>query len=322
MTILSFVEQRNGVLRKSSRQAVSLAKEISMKRHDKLIALLVGEDISSLSEDVKTYGPDEIWLCQDQALSKYQPESYAAVLSEVIKSSEADLVLLSHTAMGKDLGARVAERLDAGLVSDCVGLETDEDGFHFIKPFYAGKVLSKIKILTPLKMVSVRPNSFSIVENESNSVVKDFSITLPKDRAVVTSLDIQDSGRPELIEAENVVSGGRGLGTEEGFELIEKLADELDAAVGASRAAVDAGWKPHHHQVGQTGKVVSPNLYVACGISGAIQHMAGMGTSKYIVAINKDPEANIMKTADLAIEGDLYEIIPALVDEIKKRKTT
>ena len=317
MPVLVFAEQRNGSLRKSACEAVSQGRLVADRLGDRLIVSIIGQGISSLSDEVTQYGADDILLSDDEIYNSYQTEAYGAVVTKAIKDLTPQVVLFAHTAMGKDLAPRIAERVGAGLVSDCIGMAFEGENLFFLRPMYAGKVIARLRIDTPIQMATLRPNNFPILEKNGEGIVKSFSAGMPSVRVRVKEVDIQMDGRPDLTEAEIIVSGGRGLGNAEGFEMIEQLADALGGAVGASRAAVDAGWRSQQQQVGQTGKVVTPKLYVACGISGAIQHMAGMGSSRCIVAVNKDPEANIMKVADVAIEGDLYEVVPELVKRLK-----
>jgi len=317
MPILVFAEQREGEFRKATYEAVSEGRRLADRTDDRLLVSLMGSEISGLTEEITRYGPDEILLTDNSNLSLYNTETYAACLSAGIKEIQPNLVIFAHTAIGKDLAPRVAERVGAGLASDCIAMELSGQEIYFIRPMYSGKVFAKMKILTSIKMATLRPNNFPIEERKGQAEVKAFTPEIPIPRAKVKEVNLQDSKRPDLAEADIIVSGGRGLGNAEGFQVIEQLADTLGAAVGASRAAVDAGWREQQYQVGQTGKVVTPNLCITCGISGAIQHLAGMGSSKYIVAINRDPEANIMKIADLAIKGDLYEVIPEMVKQLK-----
>lgn len=317
MAILVFAEQRGGGFRKATYEAVSEGRRLADRTDDRLFVSLMGSEISDLTEEITRYGPDEILLTDNSNLSLYNTETYAACLSADIKEIQPNLVVFAHTAIGKDLAPRVAERVGAGLASDCIAMELSGQEVFFIRPMYAGKILAKVKIVTAIKMATLRPNIFPIEERIGQAQIKPFTPEIPIPRARVKEIKIQDSKRPDLAEAEIIVSGGRGLGNEEGFQIIEQLADKLGAAVGASRATVDAGWREQQCQVGQTGKVVTPNLYIACGISGAIQHLAGMSQSKCIVAINTDPDATIMKIADLAIKGDLYEVIPAMLKQLK-----
>ncbi|RLB72139.1 MAG: electron transfer flavoprotein subunit alpha/FixB family protein [Deltaproteobacteria bacterium] len=318
MSIIVFAEQRGGALRKITFEVISEGKRLAAAAGDSLKVLLAGDNVSGLAEELKKFGPDEIAVANSDQLADYTTESYAGVLADYIKQENPSLVLLGHSAIGKDLAPRVAARLGAGLVSDCIKINVDGGDFSFVHPIYAGKAIATYKVNSAVKMATLRPNVFPIEEAEGAASVVDFAPEIAASRTKVKEVIQQAGDRPELTEADIICSGGRGLGGPDGFGLIEELADTLGAAVGSSRAAVDAGWRDHQAQVGQTGKVVSPNLYIACGISGAIQHLAGMGSSKCIVGINKDPEANIFNVADYGIEGDLYKVVPALIEKLKE----
>ena len=318
MSIVVFAEQRGGALRKITFEVISEGKRLAAAAGDSLKVLLAGDNVAGLADELKKFGPDEIAVVNSDQLADYTTESYAGVLTDYVKQENPGLVLLGHSAIGKDLAPRVAARLDAGLVSDCIKINYDGGDFTFIHPIYAGKAVATYKVNSEVKMATLRPNVFAIEEAEGAASVVDFAPEIAASRTTVKEVIQQSGDRPELTEADIICSGGRGLGNPEGFSLIEELADSLGAAVGSSRAAVDAGWRDHQAQVGQTGKVVSPNLYIACGISGAIQHLAGMGSSKCIVGINKDPEANILSVADYGIEGDLYKVVPALIEKLKE----
>ncbi len=318
MSIIVFAEQRGGALRKITFEVISEGKRLAAAAGDSLKVLLAGDNVSGLAEELKKFGPDEIAVVNSDQLADYTTESYAGVLADYVKQENPSLVLLGHSAIGKDLAPRVAARLGAGLVSDCIKINADGGDFSFVHPIYAGKAVATYKVNSAVKMATLRPNVFAIEEAEGAASVVDFAPEIAASRTTVKEVIQQAGDRPELTEADVICSGGRGLGGPDGFGLIEQLADALGAAVGSSRAAVDAGWRDHQAQVGQTGKVVSPNLYIACGISGAIQHLAGMGSSKCIVGINKDPEANIFNVADYGIEGDLYKVVPALIEKLKE----
>lgn len=321
MSILVFAEQRKKKLRKAAREAVSKGKALADQLGEKVAVVLIGTRLLDLIEEVKRYGPDEIYLADDPALELYQTESYAWVFEEVIKKANPTLILMAHSSMAKDLAPRVAQRIEAGLLTDCIDVRVgDNRELSFLRPVYAGKALALMKIATRVKFATLRPNLFPPVEKAANTEIKKLNISLPPPRARTREVSILEEEGPELTEADIIVSGGRGLGDPKGFDLLRRLARLLDAAVGASRAAVDAGWANQQQQVGQTGKVVSPKLYIALGISGAIQHIAGMGTSKCIVAVNKDPEANIFNIADYGIVGDLYELVPILIYQLEKIK--
>ena len=318
MSIVVCAEQRDGSLRKITFEALSEGKRLAAASGETLKALLIGSGIAGLADELKKYGVDEVAVVDNEALATYTADSYAAVLAAYIAQENPALVLLGHSAVGKELAPRTAAKVDCGLVSDCLAISFADGDYLFSHPIYAGKAIGSYKVAGPVRMATLRPNVFAVAETEGAGAVVDFAPEIPAAKVTITSTAMSSGDRPELTEADIICSGGRGLGGPEGFKLIEDLADALGAAVGSSRAAVDAGWREHAAQVGQTGKVVSPNLYVASGISGAIQHLAGMGSSKFIVGINKDGEANIFNIADYGIEGDLNKVIPALIAKLKE----
>ncbi len=318
MSIVVCAEQRDGSLRKITFEALSEGKRLAAASGETLKALLIGSGIAGLADELKKYGVDEVAVVDNEALAAYTADSYAAVLAAYIAQENPALVLLGHSAVGKELAPRTAAKVDCGLVSDCLAISFADGDYLFSHPIYAGKAIGSYKVAGPVRMATLRPNVFAVAETEGAGAVVDFAPEIPAAKVTITSTAMSSGDRPELTEADIICSGGRGLGGPEGFKLIEDLADALGAAVGSSRAAVDAGWREHAAQVGQTGKVVSPNLYVASGISGAIQHLAGMGSSKFIVGINKDGEANIFNIADYGIEGDLNKVIPALIAKLKE----
>lgn len=317
MAILVLAEHRNNKLRKAAREVVSEGRALADELGEVLFAVLIGHKISALADEVNKYGPEEIYLADDPGLGVYNTETYAQVLEHLVEQLKPRLVLMAHSAMAKDLAPRVAQRVGAGLLTDCVDILRDDEDLSFVRPIYAGKCLVRMKIRTPSQFVTLRPNSFSAVERPGSAEIKAFEISLEMPRAKSMGVEMLEGEGPDLTEADIVVSGGRGLGDGDGFVLVKELAKMLGAAVGASRSAVDAGWASHQMQVGQTGKVVSPKLYIALGISGAIQHIAGMGTSKCIVAVNKDREANIFRLADYGIVEDLYKVIPVMIDQLR-----
>ena len=318
MSIVVCAEQRDGSLRKITFEALSEGKRLAAASGETLKALLIGSGIAGLADELKKYGVDEVAVVDNEALAAYTADSYAAVLAAYIAQENPALVLLGHSAVGKELAPRTAAKVDCGLVSDCLAISFADGDYLFSHPIYAGKAIGSYKVAGPVRMATLRPNVFAVAETEGAGAVVDFAPEIPAAKVTITGTAMSSGDRPELTEADIICSGGRGLGGPEGFKLIEDLADALGAAVGSSRAAVDAGWREHAAQVGQTGKVVSPNLYVASGISGAIQHLAGMGSSKFIVGINKDGEANIFNIADYGIEGDLNKVIPALIAKLKE----
>lgn len=318
MLILVFAEQRRSRIRKAAREAISQARFLADQLGQKVAVLVVGSRILELVDKVKKYGPEEIYLADNIGLDIYQTETYTKILCDLVGQLKPGLVLMAHTSMAKDMAPRAAQRLRAGLVTDCVDIRLDSEGLSFVRPIYGGKALARLRITTQVQFVTLRPNIFPEVEASGETKVYALSLFLDTPKARTVELDLPKDSRPELTEAEIIVSGGRGLGNPDGFRLIEKLADLLGGAVGASRAAVDAKWRSQQYQVGQTGKIVTPKLYIACGISGAPQHLAGMRSSKCIVAINKDPEANIFNVADYGIVEDLYEVVPELITQLKK----
>ncbi|WP_041313358.1 electron transfer flavoprotein subunit alpha/FixB family protein [Heliomicrobium modesticaldum] len=299
-------------LKKISLEMINLARRLG-----EVEAFLIGDGVSALAAELGNYGVSKVIVAEQADLKTYTTAKYARVLAEGIKREQPEIVLIGNTATGLDLAPRVAQRVGAGQISDVI----DYVEGNFIRPIYAGKAFQKVSPAAYPLIVTVRPNVFPVAEaTGGTAVVEKAEVSLTSDdlRVLVREVVRQVSSRPELTEADIIVSGGRAMKSGENFRILEELADVLGAAVGASRAAVDAGWRPHQDQVGQTGKTVSPTLYIAAGISGAIQHLAGMSGSKVIVAINKDPEANIFKVADYGIVGDLFEVIPLLTAECKR----
>jgi electron transfer flavoprotein alpha subunit len=318
--ILAVLEQREGLIKRSSFEAVNAAANLAKDLNTSAEAVVVGDTISNINE-VSKYGIQKITHLKNTELSYYSSSGYSEIISNFAKELDADILILSNTAFGKDLAPRLSVRLDSGCVVDCIKLNVSENEIICSRPTYAGKALIDVKLLSNKKVITIRPNVFKahIAENANPAevVVKDIaSVNLD---CKVTEIK-KAEGKLDVSEADIIVSGGRGIKGPENYHLIEELAEALGGAVGASRAVVDAGWRPHNEQVGQTGKTVSPTLYVACGISGAIQHLAGMSSSKFIVAINKDKDAPIFSIADYGITGDLFEVLPALTNEIKKVK--
>lgn len=317
--ILVFIEHRNGEVKKASLEAVSASKRISESLGSELTAVAIGNEINGL-EKAAQQGAKTILHLKAGELENYSSSAYADLLSGYITQNEFDTIVFANTAMGKDLAPLIAAGIDAGIATDCVEFKVDSDSVVVTRPVYAGKALVDVKFNSAKKVITLRPNTFPISEPIEASVqievIEQTGLNLSSKVVEIKKAD----GKIDVAEADIIVSGGRGLKEADNFKLVEELADVLGAAVGASRAIVDAGWRSHSEQVGQTGKTVSPNLYVALGISGAIQHLAGMRSSKYIVAINKDKEAPIFQVADYGITGDVFEIVPKLIEEIKKIK--
>jgi electron transfer flavoprotein alpha subunit len=301
--ILVFLEQRNGLLKKASLEAAKFASDLAGKLSFDVEAVSVGDEINNLQE-IGGYGIKKVTHKKHSSLADYSTSAYTKIVSDFIAEIDADIVVFSNTALGKDLAPHLSVKMDSGIVMDAVECNIENGEIQLVRPEYGSKALTTVKITSPKKVITIRPNVF----NPGNPNQDAPEIVINE----LTELDV--------AEAEIIVSGGRGMKGPEHFELIEKLADVLGAATGSSRAVVDAGWRPHSEQVGQTGKTVSPTLYVAVGISGAIQHLAGMRSSKYIVAINKDKDAPIFQVADYGIAGDAFEVLPVLIEELKKVK--
>ncbi len=319
--ILAILEQRDNKLKRAAFEVVSSAVKIAGDLNLEKEALVIGNDIENISE-VGKYGITKIVHFRNNRLTNYSTSAYTKIVCDYAKETGADYVMIAGTSLGKDLAPHISGRLNAGCIMDCISLDTSSGEVIATRPVYAGKALINVKLNCEIKVFVLRPNVFKPEVRDENASV---NIELknadnPDLRTRVTEIK-KSEGKIDVAEADIIVSGGRGLRAPENFHLVEELADALGAAVGASRAVVDAGWRDHREQVGQTGKTVSPTLYVACGISGAIQHLAGMSTSKYIVAINKDKDAPIFNVADYGIAGDVFEILPALTEEIKKVKS-
>ena len=311
--ILVFIEQRSGVVKKSSLEAVSEAK-----RHSKQVAaVVVGKDVSSLTADAGKAGAAKVYVVEDDRLDSYCAEGYAGAIKAAAEAFGARAIFFAATAMGKDLAPTVAAMFDVGVATDCTGIRAEGDALIAHRPVYAGKAAIDVAFKKEPAILSLRPNVFPLDETGGAPEVETLKPDLPELRSVVREIVETAKGTVELTEAAAIVSGGRGFKGPENFHLRDALAEAIGAAVGASRAVVDAGWRPHSEQVGQTGKTVSPTLYIACGISGAIQHLAGMSSSKVIVAINKDPDAPIFKVATYGIVGDLFEVLPEMTAQAK-----
>jgi electron transfer flavoprotein alpha subunit len=316
--ILAVIEQREGKLKKSAFELISTVKALSVDLNLEPIAICVGNEISNLNE-AGNYGISKVTHFKNAVLENYSSSAYTDIISEYAKANEVNYLLFSNTSLGKDLAPRVAIRLNAGCMMDCNHLNKSDGEVIASRPVYAGKAIMEGKVNSKVKIFTLRPNVFKaeLLNGNNNTEIEIKEVSNPNLKSKVVALK-KSEGKLDVAEADIIVSGGRGLKAPEHFKLVEELADALGAAVGASRAVVDAGWRTHGEQVGQTGKTVSPKLYIACGISGAIQHLAGMSSSKYIVAINKDKDAPIFNIADYGIAGDVFEIIPALIKEIKK----
>ncbi len=316
--ILVYCEHANGVAKGAALEAVGKAAELA--GGGEVVAAVLGAGLDGEFSELAHHGATKVLVADHEALATYSPEGYATVLADMVAQVVPHALIAVASADGKDLMAKVAARTRNGLATDCTELRVAGDGIQATRPIFAGKALIDVDINTPCQMFTVRPNSFGLGEADTSRTapVERFPAEPGDIRSVVADVVAAESTRPDLTEAEFIVSGGRGMGNGDNFKILDELADVIGATVGASRAAVDAGYVPHPMQVGQTGKTVNPALYIACGISGAIQHLAGMRTSKVIVAINKDEEAPIFSKASYGIVGDLFEVVPALTEELRK----
>lgn len=314
--VLVIAEQRDGVLKKTTLEVIGASKSKSAT----VAVALIGEGVGSLADQLAHAGADEVYLVDNSALKLYSPEGYSAAAAQVAQQSKASVILASATPYGKDLLPRLAAKINAGMLSDLVDMNFQGNKLVGKRPMYAGKCLCMAEATTAITVATIRPNSFPQPSLDTGKKASPVAVQadVGQIRAVCTEIVKGKSTKPDLTEANIIVSGGRAMGNADNFKILNDLADVIDATVGASRAAVDSGYAPHSMQVGQTGKTVNPSLYIACGISGAIQHLAGMRTSKVIVAINKDPEAPIFQRADYGIVGDLFQVVPALTAECKK----
>jgi len=318
--ILVFAEHQKGKFPKSTLVALQAGKEAASKLGGDCLVAVLGSGLDALAQEAARYGVAKVIAADDPALANYLADAYAATLEQLIKANEVSLLLATSTAVGKDLLPRVAAHLGAGMASDVVAINVDGT---FKRPMYAGNAIATVSFDGPVKVISIRGTAFDAAQPGAQAPIEKVSVSLDATTRKMQLMEFNEikSDRPNLTEARIVVSGGRGLKSGENFTIyLEPLVDALGAAMGASRAAVDAGFVPNDLQVGQTGKVVAPELYFAVGISGAIQHLAGMKDSKVIVAINKDPEAPIFNVADYGLVADLFKAVPELTEEVKKMK--
>ncbi|MGE7543485.1 electron transfer flavoprotein subunit alpha/FixB family protein [Sporosarcina newyorkensis] len=320
--ILVLGEARDGELRNVSFETVAAAKKIS--GGGEVVAVLIGDQVQSLGEEMIHYGADRVVTVEHPHLKHYTSDGYGQAFMAVYEDESPEGIVFGHTAMGKDLSPKIASKLASGLISDVTKIEGEGDDAEFIRPIYSGKAFEKVEIKEGLLFISIRPNNIEPLEHDASRTidVSAKSVEITNLRSVIKDVVRKSTEGVDLSEAKVIVAGGRGVKGTEGFEPLKELANLLGGAVGASRGACDADYCDYSLQIGQTGKVVTPDLYIAAGISGAIQHVAGMSNSKVIVAINKDPEANIFKIADYGIVGDIFEIIPIMIEEIKKLKAS
>jgi electron transfer flavoprotein alpha subunit len=317
--VIVFIEQREGKAKKASFELVAASAAAGNETH----AVIIGDSVAAIANEAAQYGANKVHLVQDAGLKLYSAESYARALTTAIKALSPEIVLAAHTPMGKELMPTVSVQVDGSLATDCTSLTFSGGKLQAKRPVYSGKAMVEVEFLgSGIQMATVRPNALGLPKADTTKTAdaSNISVDLSGLKTKILEVVKGNSARPDVTEAAIVVSGGRSLKSAENFKILEDLADTVGAAVGASRAAVDAGFRPHRDQVGQTGKVVSPTCYIACGISGAIQHLAGMRTSKVIVAINSDPQAPIFQIADYGVVGDLFQVVPALTNEFKKIK--
>jgi electron transfer flavoprotein alpha subunit len=319
---LVFIEVRDGKIKKSSLEALSEAQRRADEMGTQAAAAIVGQNLEGLASETFRYGASKAYVVEHSLLSQYSSSGYALALQILVEEIKPEAVFFSATSMGKDLSPRLAAKLGVSLASDCTRTAIRDGKLEIVRPIFAGKALASFVFNSTPRLVSLRPNVFPLNEpgeGKGELIKKEIAVTddVVKDRVVETKK--AEGTELDVTEAEIIITGGRGMKGPENFELLRELSSLLShSAVGASRSAVDAGWIDHQHQVGQTGKTVSPTLYMAFGVSGAIQHLAGMSSSKFIVAVNKDADAPIFKVADFGIVGDLFQVIPPLKEELKK----
>ncbi len=318
--VLVIFDQNQGQVRHVVPEILTVARELGVGA---VTALTFGVRASETLETLGEYGAAQAVIWEHEPFTRYSSDGFADAIVELVPQVDPSVILFPASAWGKDLSPRVAELLGAGLVTDCLSLRTDANQRVIAtRPIYAGKALAEVAVETPIQMFSMRPNINKAISHPVKPQVLDWTPSIGENsfRSVVVEVRQAESGTKEVTEADIVVSGGRGLKAPENFALLDQLAEVLGAAVGSSRPVADDGWVPHSYHIGQTGKVVSPTVYFAIGISGAIQHLAGISGSKYIVAINSDPEAPIFKVANYGVVGDLFQVVPALTEEIRKIK--
>ncbi|GAB3663978.1 electron transfer flavoprotein subunit alpha/FixB family protein [Nocardioides korecus] len=316
--VLVLVDHVDGKVRKPTLELLTIAKRLG---EPSAVFIGAADAAAGVAESVKKYGAEKVYVVDDAEIKGYLVAPKAEVLQQLVEKTSPAAVLIPSSAEGKEVGARLAIKIGSGLITDAVDVQGGDGGPVTTQSVFAGNYTVQAKVTQGTPVITVKPNSAAPEESEGAGATEEFAATISdaaKKAKIIASQARKASGRPELTEAAIVVSGGRGTGGD--FSEVEGFADSIGAAVGASRAAVDSGWKPHAFQVGQTGKVVSPQLYVANGISGAIQHRAGMQTSKTIIAVNKDDEAPIFELVDFGVVGDLHTVLPAATEEITKRK--
>ena len=322
-SILIVAEIQNGQIREATFELAAFAQEVAGASGRDVKSLVMGKDASAAADELAKRGGGTVYLADDDSLANYSAESAAAAIKAAIESSGADLVLISNTPSGWDVAPRIAAALDAAFVSDCFHVGAEGDGLVFKRRVFNGKLDARISANSEKVVATVQPGARAAFDGSTDGSVEKLDVSIDAGSFKSRFVEIKQSEATgvDLTKADIIVSGGRGVGDPEKFpEIIQPLADVLGGAMGASRPVVDAGWLPHEYQVGSSGQVVSPKLYIACGISGAIQHLVGMKASNYIIAINKDPDAPIFEVADLGVVADLFEIVPALTSAVGEAK--
>lgn len=320
-----FAEQRDGELQKVSLELLGEGRKLADKLGVKLTALLLGNNVSDMAANVASHGADEVLVVEDETLAHYTTDGYTKVICELVEERKPEILFIGATFVGRDLGPRVAARLRTGLTADCTSLDIDEEGKYLLatRPAFGGNLMATIACTDHRpQMATVRPGVFSKLKEDKVNAgrIETVKANISQDdiRTKIVKVVKENKAIEDIAEAKILISGGRGVGNKETFKLLEELAEVMGGTVSASRAAIENNWLDKNYQVGQTGKTVRPNVYIACGISGAIQHVAGMQDSDVIIAINKDENAAIMKLADYAIVGDLNKVIPELIKQFKE----
>ncbi|HVA98243.1 MAG TPA: electron transfer flavoprotein subunit alpha/FixB family protein [Bacteroidia bacterium] len=323
MSVLVFSENWDGKFKKSTYEAVSYAHEIAKQLNTTVTAVNIGNVADADLQLLGKYGASKIMLVKNDKLNSLIPAAYTSILAEAAKKENVSVVIISNTYSGKSIASRISIKLNAGIVSGVVSLPSSTNPFTVKKKCFSGKGFVDVTIAADVKVIALTPNSYNVIENVTTPTIEEFSPTLNQKDFLSVSKEIKKtSGKIALTEAELVVSAGRGLKGPENWGMIEELAEVLGAATACSKPVADMGWRPHHEHVGQTGITIGPNLYMAIGISGAIQHLAGVSSSKVIVVINIDPEAPFFKAADYGIVGDAFQVVPKLIEAVKQLKAS
>jgi electron transfer flavoprotein alpha subunit len=320
--ILAIAEVKSGSLSTSSKEVLGMARRIAAQTGDRVAAALVGGKVSTFMKELARWGADVVYVSEHERLAEFQPSLYLKVLRDMAEAARPHTILFPAEGPGMDLAPRLAHRLGAGLVTDCIDFEVRDGRCIFIKPVYGGKALGRLRVTTPIALATIRPRTQEPCPVNNSGAPSEIILPHPiesisPDWKILDRIE-EEGEETDLEDAKVVVSGGRGIGGPEGFKPLKQLAKILGGAVGASRTAVDAGWVPPSHQVGQTGKIVAPDVYLAIALSGSSQHVAGMGGSKVIVAINRDPEAPIFRIANLGVVEDYRNVLPALIEEFSR----